>query len=254
MPQLSPEQQLFFQTHGYLVVEDMLTGDRLAAIQAEARELATTEPQTVTTRVWHERALFRRPAFRDLLNVEPLLDTAEGLLGPDVQLLALDLLMTRPGCGQTGWHRDVAFVCNKTLSINTGIYLQDMTDAVGPLRVVPGSHRREQFPPSEETLPGEIKVAVKAGSAVMFDAGLWHTGSPNASADIRFGLFPYFGRYFVKRMQDHFTQNLPADLLLTTNPLKRQLLGLGLRPGVLSYHGDDESYNRRGERGVDFLE
>jgi hypothetical protein len=65
-------------------------------------------------------------------------------------------------------------------------------------------------------------------------------------------VFPYFGRYWVKRMDEHFTQPLPADLLLTDDPMKRQLLGLGLRPGVASYHGDDESYNRRGEAGLDF--
>jgi hypothetical protein len=53
-------------------------------------------------------------------------------------------------------------------------------------------------------------------------------------------------------MDGHYTQALPADLLTTTDPMTRQILGLGLRPGVPSYHGDDESYNRRGEPGIDF--
>jgi hypothetical protein len=53
-------------------------------------------------------------------------------------------------------------------------------------------------------------------------------------------------------MDNYYTQPLPADLLTTTDPMTRQLLGLGLRPGVPSYHGDDESYNRRGEPGIDF--
>jgi hypothetical protein len=54
------------------------------------------------------------------------------------------------------------------------------------------------------------------------------------------------------RMDNYFTQPLPADLLHTTDPMKRQLLGLGLQPGVPSYHGDGERCNRRGEAGIDF--
>ena len=62
-----------------------------------------------------------------------------------------------------------------------------------------------------------------------------------------------FGRYWIKRMDNYFTQPLPADLLHTADPMKRQLLGLELRPGVASYHGDSEEYNRsRGEPGIDF--
>ena len=93
-----------------------------------------------------------------------------------------------------------------------------------------------------------------AGDAVFFDAGLWHAGGHNRSGKDRLGLFAYFGRYWIKRMDNYFTQPLPAALLQTQDPLKRQLLGLGLRPGVPSYHGDDEGYNRRGEPGIDYAE
>ena len=53
-------------------------------------------------------------------------------------------------------------------------------------------------------------------------------------------------------MDNYFTQPLPAVLLQTKDPMKRQLLGLELRPGVASYHGDDAGYNRRGEPGIDY--
>jgi len=96
-------------------------------------------------------------------------------------------------------------------------------------------------------------VPVKAGDAVFFDAGLWHTGSRNSSPDFRLGLFAYFGRYWIKRMDNYFTQPLPAALQQTTDPLKRQLLGMELQEGLSSYHGDDENYNRRDEEGIDFV-
>lgn len=251
---LTVAQKQTFEETGYLVMEGVLQRELLEAMRREARALMASEPPEVGRRVWHERALFRRRAFREALDVTALVEAERDLIGEDVQLLALDLLIARPGQGKVGWHRDVRFVCNKTLSINTGIYLEDMTEEMGLLRVLPGSHRREEGPdrPAADPLPGEVRVPVRAGDAVFFDAALWHTGDRNRSGKDRAGLFAYFGRYWIKRMDNYFTQPLPADLLHTTDPMKRQLLGLGLRPGVPSYHGDDERYNRRGEAGIDF--
>ena len=87
---------------------------------------------------------------------------------------------------------------------------------------------------------------------MFFDAPLWHTGDRNNSDIDRMGLFAYFGNYWVKRRDNYYTQLLPADLVSTDDPVKRQLLGMELRPGVLSYHGDKESYNRRGEPCIDY--
>ncbi len=156
--------------------------------------------------------------------------------------------------GSVGWHRDVTFLCNKTLSINTGIYLQDMTPEMGLLYVWPGSHRREDWHVVNNTCPYGIPVQAMVGTAIWFDAALWHTGDKNSSPDRnRLAIFPYLGKYFIKRMDNYFTQPLPAELAQTADPIERQLLELGLREGVPSYHGDNEGYNRRGELGMDFV-
>ncbi|MES4792516.1 MAG: hypothetical protein C4321_05585, partial [Chloroflexota bacterium] len=160
-----------FDKNGYLVVEGVLPEDLRREILATARPMIDVEPE-VGRRVWHERALFRRPAFRKVLDLPRLIGGAEALIGEDVQLLAMDLLFVRAGHGNVGWHRDIGFVCNKTLSINTGIYLQDLTEESGPLRVVPGTHRVEEHPPQCDELPGMVKVVAPAGAAVFFDAGL----------------------------------------------------------------------------------
>jgi ectoine hydroxylase-related dioxygenase (phytanoyl-CoA dioxygenase family) len=145
---LTTEQKQQFEETGYLVLQRLVHGELLKDIQRESNALIAAEPAESSHRVWHERVLFRRKAFRDVLDLEPLISAERDLLGEDVQLLAIDLLVVRPGQGEVGWHRDVSFVCNKTLSINTGIYLTDMTEKMGPLRVLPGSHRRDN-PPTE---------------------------------------------------------------------------------------------------------
>ena len=75
-------------------------------------------------RVWHERALFRRKAFRELISLSLFFDFPAELVGGDVQLLAFDLLFHKPGKGGIHWHRDVTFLCNKTVSMNMGMLLQ----------------------------------------------------------------------------------------------------------------------------------
>jgi ectoine hydroxylase-related dioxygenase (phytanoyl-CoA dioxygenase family) len=249
---LSDIQKLDFERDGFLIVPDAVPQDLIDAMRAAAVVMAGAEPADVHRRTWHERALFRRPVFRKFLDASALFHAAADLIGDDIQLLALDLLLVRAGRGNIGWHRDVGFVSDKTLSMNTGIYLQDLTDAIGPLQVWPGSHRRTDWAPTNNHVADAIKVNAKAGSAVFFDAALWHSASPNTSNSDRLAIFPYFGKYWIKRMDAHFTQPLPAELLHTQDPMKRQLLGLGLRDGVASYHGDDPSYNRRGEAGIDF--
>jgi ectoine hydroxylase-related dioxygenase (phytanoyl-CoA dioxygenase family) len=251
---LTQEQKDAFETNGYLVLEDIIPLDLVHAMREEGERMAAADVPQTPRRTWHERAVFRRPIFRKLLDVSPLVEAERDLLGEDVQLLALDLLLVRPKSGNTGWHRDVTFVSNKTLSINTGIYLQDMSPEMGLLYVWPGSHRRDDWKVENNTCPEGIPVQAKAGTAVLFDAALWHTGEKNSSPDRnRLAIFPYFGKYFVKRMDNYFTQPLPAELLYTKDPMKRQLLGLGLRDGVPSYHGDDPGYNKRGEAGMDFV-
>ena len=251
---LTQADQEQFERDGYFHLRGVLQGTLLDDVRREANALADAAPPDAPSRIWHERVLFRRPPFREVIRNTRLTHAARSLIGNDVQLLAMDLLFTPPGKGAVAWHRDVEFTCNKTLSMNTAIYLDDMNENNGPLRIVPGSHRTDQPPAKSGTVePREVIVPVSAGDAVFFDAGLLHSGSPNRSARRRLALFPYFGRYFVKRMDGYFSQPLPDDLLNERDPLIRQLLGLGLTDGAMNYHGDSEGYNRsRGEAGVDF--
>lgn len=60
---LTEAQKQFFEDNGCLVLDNVLPPDLLAELQSAARALADADPAE-TNRVWHERALFRRPAFR----------------------------------------------------------------------------------------------------------------------------------------------------------------------------------------------
>src|SRR5438045_2073263 len=98
---LTQKEKDHFAETGYLMVDGVLHGELLQAIRREAVQLADSEPES-DRRVWHERALFRRKPFRDLLESTRLIEAARDLIGDDVQLLALDLLLVRAGKGNIG--------------------------------------------------------------------------------------------------------------------------------------------------------
>src|SRR5260370_6859023 len=97
---LTPTQKQSFEEAGYLVLEGVLRGELLTRVRREAEALSAGEAPEVGRRIWHERALFRRRAFRDVLDVPELIEAARDLIGDDVQLLALDLLLVPPGPGR----------------------------------------------------------------------------------------------------------------------------------------------------------
>jgi hypothetical protein len=82
-----------------------------------------------------------------------------------------------------------------------------MTEAAGPLRVVPGSHRQARLLTSEEIcarLPDEALIRANAGDAVALHHNLLHSGTRNTSGrDRRF--FGFIYNLSTIRQEDNFT-------------------------------------------------
>ncbi|CAL4869697.1 hypothetical protein MMA231_03989 (plasmid) [Asticcacaulis sp. MM231] len=247
---LTSAQHAKFRKDGYLFLPGLLPAALINDLRRESESLLGAGPKR---QAWNERACFRRKPFRDLLTDETLISIVRDLVGDDLQLLALDLRIVGPGVGRVDWHRDTSFVCDRTLAVNCAIYLQDTSERLGPLQIVPESHRSEAEPSApDETLAGGVTLPGPAGSVVIHDAATWHTASPNRTGDRCWMAFPFFGKFWIKRMDHYFTQPLPAALTQSHDPVIRQLVGVELQPGVRSFLGDSAEYNLRGEVGIDF--
>ena len=236
-----------FADEGYVVLPDLLAPDEARSLWSAFDGLDRSADDGRPVLKWHERQLLAAdPLFLDAITRPRLLDAVRVAVGDDVQLLALDALETPASSGsERSWHADFAFFADAVLTVNCAIYLQDMTPERGPLLVVPGSHRRHREPDAAEEharLADEIEVEVGAGTAVVFNAMLWHSGGRNQTGDARRAVFPYFGHYWIKRMDEFYRDPLPAYVLEHTDPTVRQLFGLGL--AVASVHGgyDERSY------------
>jgi FPC/CPF motif-containing protein YcgG/ectoine hydroxylase-related dioxygenase (phytanoyl-CoA dioxygenase family) len=247
---ISAEQRVHFEKEGYVVVPEILSREVVAGLKLASEELGAAEPGR---RSWNERSCFRRTQFARILEANPLTTLAAELIGEDVQLLQLDLLRTRSGDPEPEWHRDVDFVCNKTIAISVAIYFQDSEKGNGPLRIVPATHRLESGPATDSgDLPGQILLPAGTATAIVHDSALWHAATLDGSDIDCWALFPIFGKYWIKRRDAGCRQPPPERIRSLMDPLQRQLLGFDLRPGIQTYLGSDEQYNRRGDAGIDF--
>jgi ectoine hydroxylase-related dioxygenase (phytanoyl-CoA dioxygenase family) len=219
-----------FPDVGYVVVPGVLSRDEAARLYESLGSVIASSRVTGARRTANERAFLGEPGFLEAVTSPVLLDPMRAILGDDLQLLCYDALEFGPGGGgERDWHTDTSFFADCLLTVNAGIYLTDMTTDMGPLYVLPGSQRRRRKPRKDEVgvpLDGEMRVSVPAGTAVIFDAQTWHSGTRNRSATARRGLFAYFGRYWMKRMDEFYETPLPPSVLESDDAVVRQLFGL----------------------------
>jgi len=74
-------------------------------------------------------------------------DLAEDLLGPDIKFHHSKLNFKWSGGGEeVKWHQDIQFWPHTNYSVLTiGLYLDDVDDEIGPMGVLPGSHKGEIY-------------------------------------------------------------------------------------------------------------
>ena len=97
-----------------------------------------------------------------------------------------------PGYGQQGLHADwTARYKGEPFRIVTAIWLlDDFTGENGATRVVPGTHRLLTLPPKSfsdpaSRHPDQQIVVASAGSVLVFNGHLWHSGTANRSSGSR---------------------------------------------------------------------
>lgn len=237
---MTPEEKAFFLEEGYLHAKGVVTGEHLAQIQTEFDQI------WATGRRCSQHELLSHKTFIDLVEHPAILDRHRAIFGNQVQLLQYDFL--RQGAHNTtfplrSWHRDFVFPGDYPLSINTILYLDDMTAEKGPTYVVPKTHRGTELPPKEkreEPLEGEIPVFAEAGDAVFINAAIWHTGSRNQSAGLRRGIYLYYGYWWLKTYDPFHTR--PWQCLEDADPAKLALMGARMPDGDLHMYDPTKGF------------
>jgi ectoine hydroxylase-related dioxygenase (phytanoyl-CoA dioxygenase family) len=243
---VTPEQIRHLVDEGYLVRERLLQGELLEELRSAADEIAERHGAESGASANESRrfgGLFVRnlldhhPAFLKMLDFAPTLGLARAVLGPQVQVHAFVLRVTYPGQAkqETHWHFHQRVVPEplppffaRPHVIDNLIYLDDLTDANGPLCVVPRSHipYHTELPGDDYSdKPGQVVLRVPAGSCITADAGLWHRGMLHTpeGATRRLLILGYSPTWM--KPIDRFGSGLTAPLLANGDQQTKELLG-----------------------------
>lgn len=89
----------------------------------------------------------QHPVYWEFASRGPIVDIAEDLLGPDVMYHHSKLNFKWSGGGEeVKWHQDFPFYPHTNYSMAAiGLYMADVDDQMGPMGVIPGSHRGDLY-------------------------------------------------------------------------------------------------------------
>jgi ectoine hydroxylase-related dioxygenase (phytanoyl-CoA dioxygenase family) len=113
--------------------------------------------------------------------------------------------------------------------VNVLWLIDDFTLENGATKVVPGSHKWTAFAPDGVGHKDEISITGSKGSAIVFNANLWHGGAENTTDKARWAVALGYARWFIKPSFD-FMQNTPDDIFRNLTDLQKSLLGFQLVP------------------------
>lgn len=232
-----------FKTIGFTLFPKMLDDDWVAQMRAAFEEIADRIPNPDGS---------RSATFVDVLEHKPdlvlsamsnphLLDFAEMIVGPHVQLESITYRRTAPQPADTkpvlGFHRDMFAefpqegVYHRPLLFNALSYLQDLDDRNGPLRILPGTHMKAMsLTPEERTQPhpDEVILYPQAGDIAVFHNAMLHSGTANYSEDHRYLFFLTMNHSWLKHRANYtgpVSESVKARARHTGNRRLLRLLG-----------------------------
>ena len=127
---------------------------------------------------------------------------------------------------QGSFHRDLPyqhFVSSRPLAINALYCVDPFTIENGATLVVPGSHKKEEFPSDATVKSLSVPVEAPAGSFLVLDCMLFHSGGVNTTGSVRRAVNHVYSLPFI-RQQIEFGQLVRNRV---TTPALAKLLGFG---------------------------
>ena len=160
---LTEEQRRFYFDHGYLHLPTLIAGDELARLQKatedmieQSRSCMQSNAQFVlepdhTAQAPRLRRMNRAVDFHDCYweyaSQSILPDVIRDLVGPNVKFReSMINFKWSDGGDEVRWHQDIPFYPHTNLTpLISLLHLTNVTPDMGPLRVIPGSHRGPLF-------------------------------------------------------------------------------------------------------------
>lgn len=191
----------------------------------------------------HYKCVFNRnPLWLPFLDLPPLIDLVEALLGEDCHVIGQTAWRSHPGYPGMDlhldhlpmqlpeWVRAQGDFSQPVQILTAQLYLSDIDHSIGPTWIVPGSHRAGRSPhPGEAQWHGREAepILCLAGDALVFRSDVWHSGGGNCSvARQRDMLQVHYGRRMVaQKFSPYLSWQFNPQVLEKATPRQRRLLG-----------------------------
>ena len=226
------------QRDGYVILERAL--DR-AAIDELSAALAPYEAHRPMGRNAFEGRRSQRvyslagkgDPFLRLAEHPAVVSLLDRVLLPNYLLSTAQSIRLHPGEAAQSWHTDDGFYMTprpyaRTLAITVIWALEDFTADNGATEVIPGSHRWATEHPDTRDVAA-VAAVMPAGSALVFDAALWHRGGENRSPGTRLALSPQYCQPYL-RPQESQLLIVPPDAARRCSDRMRAMLGYSIHP------------------------
>lgn len=172
------------------------------------------------------------PLFLELATNDRILDICSRLISGYSVLNQQNGIINPPNArlyNQGAWHRDLPyqhFVSSRPLAINALFCLDAFTIENGATMVLPASHRQESFPSDSFVTTQALPVAAPAGSFIVLDCMVFHSGGVNTTAKPRRAVNHVYSIPLIRQQID-----LPSALGedFTRDGRLRKLLGYDVR-------------------------
>ena len=138
-----------------------------------------------------------------------------------------------PGERAQSWHTDDPFYLSARphrmpLAISVIWAIDDFTADNGATEVIPGSHTWGMEHPDTRDVDPVVAV-MPAGSALVFDAALWHRGGGNRSSRTRLAISPQYCQPWL-RPQESQLLIVPPEVARGCTDRMRSMLGYSIHP------------------------
>jgi ectoine hydroxylase-related dioxygenase (phytanoyl-CoA dioxygenase family) len=188
------EQIRSIELEGFVVVPDLLSADRIAALSDEFSKLPTTGTDYSPHQRGHADVQWSdSPTAIDVIANPPVIEFLKDLFGDEVICTSCGYGLSEPGHPGIVVHTDSQPYGSKIFGLGASspvlarvlYYLDDLTPDCSPFKVIPRSHlsmHRDSNPYNRMlSHPDELMVTCKAGSAVIINQKVFHGNFPNHS-------------------------------------------------------------------------
>jgi ectoine hydroxylase-related dioxygenase (phytanoyl-CoA dioxygenase family) len=226
-----------FERFGYCLLEGAISPQTTAKLRQRLLDQAAGERAAgVATfdggrtqpnqRVWHLPN--KGQEFIDLLN-EPVIDAFfPELLGPNYLVCSYSANIAGKGGDPMYLHYDQGQIDpplpGTMLGLNIAFFLDDVSDANGGTRIMPGSVGDGFAPDDPTTINGTVAAEGPAGTALIWDSRVWHGTGTNTTDKPRHVILLYCIRFFL-RQQDNYALLLRDDVKAGLSDRVKTMLG-----------------------------